>query len=85
MIAFLTSVTEKVGGGRFIHMGPTSSDILDTSLAVLRKRPRRSCLRIWTAPGGAKMRAFEHKRTLMIGPPTAFTQSHHFRLKMALW
>ena len=31
VIAFLTSVTEKVGeDGRFIHMGLTSSDILDT-------------------------------------------------------
>ena len=38
VIAFLTSVTEKVGeDGRFIHMGLTSSDILDTSLAVLLK------------------------------------------------
>ncbi len=39
VIAFLTSLTEKVGeDGRFIHMGLTSSDILDTSLAVLVKR-----------------------------------------------
>ena len=38
IIAFLTSVTEKVGeDGRFIHMGLTSSDILDTSLAILLK------------------------------------------------
>ena len=38
VIAFLTSLTEKVGeDGRFIHMGLTSSDILDTSLAVLLK------------------------------------------------
>ena len=36
VIAFLTSVTEKVGeDGRFIHRGLTSSDILDTSLALL--------------------------------------------------
>ena len=36
VIAFLTSVTEKVGeDGRFIHRGMTSSDILDTSLALL--------------------------------------------------
>ena len=36
VIAFLTSLTEKVGeDGRFIHMGLTSSDVLDTSLAVL--------------------------------------------------
>ncbi|MRR38089.1 adenylosuccinate lyase, partial [bacterium] len=38
VIAFLTSVSEFVGpDSRFIHMGLTSSDILDTSLAVLLK------------------------------------------------
>ena len=36
VIAFLTSVSEKVGpDARFIHMGLTSSDILDTSFALL--------------------------------------------------
>ncbi|MCK4535279.1 MAG: adenylosuccinate lyase, partial [Syntrophobacterales bacterium] len=38
VIAFLTSVSERVGeDARYIHMGLTSSDILDTSLAVLLK------------------------------------------------
>ena len=38
VIAFLTSLTEKVGeDGRFIHMGLTSSDVLDTALAVQLK------------------------------------------------
>src|SRR5512137_1166605 len=38
VIAFLTNVEEYVGpDSRFIHMGLTSSDILDTSLAVLLK------------------------------------------------
>ena len=31
MIAFLTSITERVGSdGKFLHMGMTSSDVLDT-------------------------------------------------------
>lgn len=35
VIAFLTSVSEFVGpGSRFVHMGMTSSDLLDTSLAL---------------------------------------------------
>ena len=35
VIAFLTNVNEFVGEeGRFIHLGVTSSDILDTSLSV---------------------------------------------------
>ena len=34
-IAFLTNVNEYVGdGGRYIHLGLTSSDILDTALAL---------------------------------------------------
>jgi Adenylosuccinate lyase (EC 4.3.2.2) len=38
VVAFLTSVSEKVGeDSRFIHMGLTSSDILDTSLSILLK------------------------------------------------
>ena len=36
VIAFLTSVAEKVGpDSRFIHMGLTSSDVVDTSLSLL--------------------------------------------------
>ena len=35
VIAFLTSVTEKVGmEGRFLHVGMTSSDVLDTCLNI---------------------------------------------------
>jgi len=35
VISFLTSVAEKVGdSSRFIHMGMTSSDMLDTALAL---------------------------------------------------
>ena len=42
VIAFLTSVVETVGPeARFLHMGMTSSDVLDTSLAV---QMRQSCL-----------------------------------------
>ena len=38
VIAFVTSLTEKIGeDGRFIHMGLTSSDVLDTALAVQLK------------------------------------------------
>ena len=39
VIAFLTSVAEKVGSdSRFIHMGLTSSDIVDTALALLMRQ-----------------------------------------------
>jgi len=36
VIAFIESISEQVGpAARYLHMGLTSSDILDTSLAVL--------------------------------------------------
>ena len=35
MIAFLTNLSEYIGpDARFLHMGMTSSDLLDTSLAI---------------------------------------------------
>ena len=38
VMAFVESIASKVGdAGRFIHMGLTSSDVLDTSLAVMMK------------------------------------------------
>ena len=38
VIAFLTNLAENIGPeSRFIHMGMTSSDLLDTSLALLCK------------------------------------------------
>jgi adenylosuccinate lyase len=39
VIAFLSAVGEQVGpDSRYIHLGLTSSDVLDTSLAVLMRR-----------------------------------------------
>ena len=38
VIAFLTNLSENIGpDARFLHMGMTSSDLLDTSLALLCK------------------------------------------------
>ena len=38
VIAFLTNVAEHVGpDSRFIHMGMTSSDVVDTSLSLLMR------------------------------------------------
>lgn len=88
VIAFLTSVTEKVGEeGRFIHMGLTSSDILDTSLAVLLKEAGEMLLAdIDRLLAVLKKRAFEHKRTLMIGRSHGIhAEPITFGLKMALW
>ncbi|MEN6318748.1 MAG: adenylosuccinate lyase [Syntrophaceae bacterium] len=88
VIAFLTSVTERVGeDGRFIHMGLTSSDILDTSLAVLLKEASDILIDdlnlLLTV---LKNKAREHKNTLMIGRSHGIhAEPITFGLKMALW
>ncbi|MGD0275330.1 MAG: adenylosuccinate lyase [Syntrophales bacterium] len=88
VIAFLTSVTEKVGeDGRFIHMGLTSSDILDTSFALLLKDSAdillddmEKLLKV------LKDKAILHKETIMIGRSHGIhAEPITFGLKMALW
>src|SRR5947209_8270761 len=69
VIAFIESITEQVGpAGRYLHMGLTSSDILDTSLAVLMVEAADMILHgidgLLTA---IRKRAVEHRGTMMIG------------------
>jgi adenylosuccinate lyase len=88
IIAFLTNVEESVGpDSRFIHMGLTSSDILDTSFAMLLKEAM--VLIIEDAKGFMavlKERAFEHKNTVMIGRSHGIhAEPITFGLKLAVW
>jgi adenylosuccinate lyase len=88
VIAFLTSVTEKVGeDGRFIHRGLTSSDIVDTSLALLlREAAEILIVDIDLLLAAIKKKAFTHKNTLMIGRSHGIhAEPITFGLKMALW
>ena len=88
VIAFLTSVAEFVGpDSRFIHMGLTSSDILDTSLAVLLKEASEILLAdIDKLLGVLKKKAIRHKLTLMIGRTHGIhAEPVTFGLKMAMW
>jgi len=88
VIAFLTSLTEKVGeDGRFIHMGMTSSDVLDTAFAVQLKESAEILLEdIDKLLVVLKRRAFENKNTLMIGRSHGIhAEPITFGLKMALW
>lgn len=69
VIAFLTHLGEIVGeDARFVHQGLTSSDVLDTCLAVQMKRSADLLLtgmdRVLAA---LKTRAMEHKHTICIG------------------
>jgi adenylosuccinate lyase len=88
VIAFLTSITEKVGeDGRFLHLGMTSSDVLDTSYAVLLKEAADILLAdINDLLIVLKKKAYEHKQTLMIGRSHGIhAEPITFGLKMALW
>lgn len=88
VIAFLTSVTEKVGqDGRFIHMGLTSSDILDTSLALLLREAADILIDdLDQLLAQLKKKAFDYKKTLMIGRTHGIhAEPITFGLKMALW
>ena len=88
VIAFLTSITEIVGeDGRFLHMGMTSSDVLDTSYAVLLKEAADMLLEdIDQLVAVLKKKALEHKKTLMIGRSHGIhAEPITFGLKMANW
>ena len=69
VIAFLTSVAEHVGEeARFLHLGMTSSDVLDTCLAVQLQRASDILLKgVDRVLAALEKRAFEHKLTPTIG------------------
>ncbi|CAK0774163.1 Adenylosuccinate lyase [Azospirillaceae bacterium] len=69
VIAFLTNVAEYVGPeARFVHQGMTSSDVLDTALAVQLMQAADLLLTDVDALLAAlKKRAFEHRMTLCVG------------------
>jgi adenylosuccinate lyase len=88
VIAFLTCVAEHVGeSARYIHLGLTSSDILDTSLSLLLKQAAdvllddlRALLKV------LKRRAQEHRVTVMMGRSHGVhAEPVTFGLKLALW
>jgi adenylosuccinate lyase len=86
VIAFLTHLAEFIGPeSRFVHQGMTSSDVLDTCLAV--QLSRASDLLIADVDGlmaALKRRAFEHKMTPSIGRSHGIhAEPVTFGLKMA--
>lgn len=69
VIAFLTNLAEHVGPeARFVHQGMTSSDMLDTCLAVQLSRAADLLIEdIDLLLAALRRRAFEHKMTPCIG------------------
>lgn len=88
VIAFLTNVAEYVGEpSRFIHLGMTSSDVLDTCLALQLKQAGELILkRLIELKDILGKRAKEFKYTVCIGRSHGIhAEPTTFGLKMALW
>jgi adenylosuccinate lyase len=88
VIAFLTSVSEKVGpASRFIHMGMTSSDVLDTATSLQLKESGRLLLDdLEELQRVLARRALEFKDTVCIGRSHGIhAEPTTFGLKLALW
>ena len=88
VIAFLTNVNEHVGdAGRYIHVGMTSSDVLDTGLA-LQLKASVTLLRDELAALDSAIHklATQHKDTVMIGRSHAIHgEPITFGFKLAGW
>jgi adenylosuccinate lyase len=88
VIAFLTNVGEYVGPeSRFIHLGMTSSDVLDTCLAVQMKQSGELLLAdLQKLAEVLARRAKEFKKTIMVGRTHGIhAEPTSFGLKLALW
>ncbi len=88
VIAFLTNVAEYVGpSARYIHYGMTSSDILDTTLAVQMKQAGELILKkLVTLKDILANRAIEFKSAVMVGRTHGIhAEPITFGLKLAVW
>ncbi len=88
VIAFLTNIAEYVGpAARFIHYGMTSSDVLDTALAVqMLKSGQLIQEQLKNLTKVVKKRAVEFKNTVMIGRTHGVhAEPITFGVKMAVW
>ncbi|MCJ7769720.1 MAG: adenylosuccinate lyase [Dehalococcoidales bacterium] len=88
MTAFLGSVSESLGEeSRFIHLGLTSSDVMDTALSLqLVEASKLLNQDIKELISVLVEKALEHKYTLMIGRTHGIhAEPISFGLKLALW
>ena len=88
VIAFLTNMAENIGPeSRFIHMGMTSSDLLDTSLALLCQEAGEIILgKLKTFKKVLRKKSIEHRESYQIGRSHGVhAEPITFGLKLALW
>lgn len=88
VIAFLESVAEQAGkDGRFVHAGLTSSDIVDTSLAMQLTEAAQLILEdVTNLLATLRGLAFAHQDTLMVGRSHGIHgEPISFGWKVAIW
>jgi len=88
VVAFVTQVAETVGPeGRYIHWGLTSSDVVDTGLALQCREAADLILdRLDAAIASVVARAREHAQTLQMGRTHGVhAEPLTFGLKLATW
>lgn len=88
VIAFLTSVGENVGeSSRFIHLGMTSSDVVDTALALqLKKASALLKEDLQKLHDAILLQARKHKHTVTVGRSHGIhAEPTTFGFKMAVW
>ncbi|MEM6837446.1 MAG: adenylosuccinate lyase [Cyanobacteria bacterium P01_C01_bin.120] len=88
VIAFLTNVNEYVGdAGRYIHLGMTSSDMLDTALSLQMVESLKVIkVHVENLIQAIRYRAQEHRHTVMIGRSHGIhAEPITFGFKLAGW
>jgi adenylosuccinate lyase len=88
IVAFLTSVAEKVGpDSRYIHLGLTSYDIVDTSLSLLIKESLEGILAdLRAVQRTLKRQALKYRKTVCIGRTHGIhAEPVTFGFKLLVW
>ena len=88
VIAFLTNLAENIGPeSRYIHLGMTSSDLLDTSLALLCKEAGEVIFdKLEVFKQTLRKQAVQYREVLQIGRSHGVhAEPITFGLKLALW
>ena len=88
VLAFVSAVAEQVGeNGRYIHLGLTSSDVIDTALALIMRESLDLLIKdVEKLLEVLKENAFKYKNTVMMGRTHGVhAEPMTFGLKFALW
>ena len=88
VIAFLTSVAEKVGeNSRYVHLGLTSSDVIDTALALQMLRAAELISDdLQSLHDAILTQARKHKKTITVGRSHGIhAEPTTFGFKLAVW